>query len=381
MSTNGRYRLILVAAAALMAAAALYGTGRRGPPREFVRYTARVKDMPVLRGVVSPTRDLTEDDLKDLADWNVTLVRFQIMRNWRRQDTERDLPEFDAWFDSRLDNFEKMLPVARRLGILMALDFHTPPGGRREKNIMRMFDEEEYGDHFVAVWRRIALRFRDNPDKEAIWAYDLLNEPIESPEAARRGAGEKLMLRAALAVREIDPDMALMVAPTGGGDMAGFRKFKPLPLENVIYQVHMYAPFSYTHQFVLPETTPPVKGRDELLEYPGFIRGGYWGKARLRRVLQPVRDFQLRHRARIYAGEFSAIVWAPNADIWLRDCISIFEEYGWDWSFHSFREWEGFSLEHAGVRPFRFWPAPNNPRKKVVLEALKKKRTVPVTSP
>jgi hypothetical protein len=27
------------------------------------------------------------------------------------------------------------------------------------------------------------------------------------------------------------------------------------------------------------------------------------------------------------------------------DCIELFEEFGWDWSYHAFREWSGWSVE------------------------------------
>jgi len=31
----------------------------------------------------------------------------------------------------------------------------------------------------------------------------------------------------------------------------------------------------------------------------------------------------------------------------VRDCINLFEEFGWDWSYHAFREWNGWSVEHG----------------------------------
>lgn len=51
----------------------------------------------------------------------------------------------------------------------------------------------------------------------------------------------------------------------------------------------------------------------------------------------------------IYIGEFSSIRWAPNNSTfnYLRDCIELFEEYNWDWTFHAFREWDGWSVEHS----------------------------------
>ena len=42
--------------------------------------------------------------------------------------------------------------------------------------------------------------------------------------------------------------------------------------------------------------------------------------------------------------------WVPDGGgKYLDDLISLFEEYGWDWTFHAFREWDGFSPEHIGT--------------------------------
>lgn len=350
-----------------LALAAFPAFNAKQPPAQAV-YTERVAAMPQLRGVMSPTRDLTEDDLQTLAGWGVTVVRFQIMRNWLKTNTDRDLHEYDQWFNSRLDNLDAMLPIARRLGVKFVLDFHTPPGGRARNNTMRMYEEDKYADHFIAVWERIARRFLEHPDRDALWAYDLLNEPVESPVASRRNAANRLHLRAANAIRAIDPVMPLAVSSLNHGSAAEFGRMTPMPFPDVIYQAHMYMPFSYTHQFLLPETTP---SGGNPIAYPGFIDGEMWDKERLRKELQPVRDFQLRHGARIYIGEFSTVVWSVNGDAWLKDCIDLFEEYGWDWSYHSFREWEGFSLEHEGLPTFVFREAETNPRKTVFLNALK----------
>jgi hypothetical protein len=42
-------------------------------------------------------------------------------------------------------------------------------------------------------------------------------------------------------------------------------------------------------------------------------------------------DFQRKHGAKILLGEFGCISWAPGAAQYLKDCVELFEEYGWDW--------------------------------------------------
>lgn len=66
------------------------------------------------------------------------------------------------------------------------------------------------------------------------------------------------------------------------------------------------------------------------------------------------------------------MAWPPGAAQYLEDCISVFEEYGWDWTYHSFREWQGWSLECEGEDQNSFRPSPDNDRKRVLLKALEK---------
>jgi hypothetical protein len=42
--------------------------------------------------------------------------------------------------------------------------------------------------------------------------------------------------------------------------------------------------------------------------------------------------------------------WATRAADYLRDCIVVFEEYGWGWTFRSYRERDGWIPEHGRVR-------------------------------
>jgi len=127
----------------------------------------------------------------------------------------------------------------------------------------------------------------------------------------------------------------------------GFDALTPLDIDRVIYSFHMYKPHRFTHQGV-------YDSKAELV-YPGVIDGLNWDKERLREAMRPAIDFQREFNVHIYVGEFSAIRWAPDnsAYRYLRDVIDLFEEYGWDWSYHAFREWDGWSVEHGPDRQNR----------------------------
>ena len=315
-------------------------------------------DLP-LRGVMSPSgRDMDEDDFATLASWGATLLRYQMVRDWHGVGTNADLDDYDRWLDGKLDHVEGVvLPLARKYGLKVAIDLHVTPGGRDASHEMNMFHDATFAGHFVECWRRIARRFKGNGD--AIYGYDLCNEPQQQRAAPPGMDGWNLQRRAAEAIREIDPETPVIVECNANDAPEGYRNLSPLALTNVIYEVHMYGPGDFTHQGIQGMSMARCR-------WPDASRG--WDAGFLRSALAPVRQFQLRHGAKIYVGEFSAVAWAEGADIWLRDILSVFGEYGWDWTYHAFREWRGWSVEHEGPDIGHMVPSADNPRKRALLE-------------
>ncbi len=325
-----------------------------------VSYPEKIAATPPLRGVMSPYT-VTEEDLATLKKWNVNLLRFQIVRNWHRADTERDLPEYDRWLEGKLKHLDWILSRAPKYGIRVVIDMHTPPGGRYADRNMAMFYEEIYAKHFIAVWEKMAARYRENP---AVWGYNLINEPMQSLPAPYDYWN--LQRLAAEAVRKIDPDTPIIIENNYLNGGSSFSILSPLAMDNVIYQAHMYEPGYFTHR---------IQDRSE--GYPGMLNGKLWNKEALRNTLQSVRDFQLRHNARIYIGEFSTHAWTKGGAQYLQDLVDIFEEYGWDWSYHAFRETIGWSLEHDGPNRKELKPSKDNDRLRVMLDAFSRNRQQP----
>ncbi|MBR5838933.1 MAG: cellulase family glycosylhydrolase, partial [Victivallales bacterium] len=172
---------------------------------------------------------------------------------------------------------------------------------------------------------------------------------------------------------EIDSEKPIIIAANNWSSAAAFNYLKPLPLKNLIYQGHMYEPGSFTHQGVGWENMKKIlDGKQKLMGYPGWFDNFYYDKKELRKILKPIRDFQLKYDARIYMGEFSAIRFAPGAAQYIQDLIEIFEEYGWDWSYHAFREWYNWSVEHD-ENPHNNEPAKQDTeRKKILLKYFSK---------
>ena len=306
----------------------------------------RGHDLPRLRGtMVSPTID--EPSLRTLGnEWHANLIRFQLIRHGRVGQAA-GLDDYDAWLENELKRLDSLLPLCVKYGIYVVVDLHSPPGGKATSGGYmgtddRLFTDKAVQDKFVEVWRQIARRYRN---AKPIWGFDLANEPVEEFVEENCDDWHDLAERAARAVHDIDPQRTLIVEAPPWGSPDSLSDFIPIDVPNVVYSAHMYVPGGFTHQGVYDPKQKPVS-------YPGEVDGKYWDKKALEAALKPVMDFQKRYNVHIYMGEFSAIRWAPgdSACRYLRDVIEIFEEHHWDWSYHAFREWQGWSVEHGGDR-------------------------------
>lgn len=329
----------------------------------FVSVFSTAAEPPQYRGAMISPGNFHAADLEVFGGrWNGNLVRWQL--NWGFPHGKADTAtaeEYFAWLENECRRLDAMLPLLKEYGVKVCLDVHTAPGGFTERTTVRALEEEEFTDAFIETWVRLATRYKENP---VIWGYDLLNEPVErTPEEGEYYISWRdLATRAARRIREIDPTTPIVFEPANWASLRGFEGLEPLDLPNIIYSPHMYVPHAFTHQGVFANTVP--------VTYPGEIDGAYWGKEELRKSLAPVLEFQKKYDVPIFIGEFSAIRWAPGngAYNYLKDVIEIFEEYGWDWTYHAFREWSGWSVEYTDDRENNE-PAPEPTNRELLLRS------------
>ena len=302
-----------------------------------------------LRGVMSGG-DMSEAAVNELAEWNVKLVRLQIAGL-----KDAGTPEgYRAALARQLVAKHEIVDRLWKKGIRVVLDLHQGPGCAQNKILQNRLPADYDSADLCRAWEMIATSFKGHP---AIWGYDILNEPI-CPEATWKRLCRDVMA----AVRKIDPDTPFVMSIP---DQRPFDYY--IPNEKVIYSPHYYSPHALTHQGVI---------NDGILHwrYPGVIEGERWCRETIRRHLKPVIDFQLRHPdARIYIGEFSCIAWVVGDGDYVRDCISVFEEYGWDWTYHAYREWPGWDVDYDAVRENEsklYKPEHPSARKQALLEGL-----------
>ena len=344
------------------------------PPKNAgrkVKYPKRVAKRPPLRGaMIRP--DLKEQDVADLASWGARLMRFQIFEvpekgyDKEKATTAEVVAKFRRDVAVHLDYLESnVLGWARKYGMMVVVDMHMVPAGQKVSSGFRasVQDDDELFGVFCDEWKKIAERLKGNED--VIYGYDIVNEPGQNRPQKYGYFG--LQERIAKEIRKIDPKTTIVVESSNACSPDAYSYMNALDIDNVIYQVHVYQPMSYTHQGLRNG------GSSSPYPQPATASSLAVDKEYLRKVVAPVRKFQKEHGCRIYVGEFSAVAWAEGAAQYLDDLISIFEEYGWDWTYHAFREASLWSVEHEATDFSHRWKAKEDTdRKKVLLKYFSK---------
>jgi len=302
------------------------------PPEKLDRRS----DLPRLRGVMYGPKG-KEEDLRELAKWKANLIRWQFYwYDGSFPEKRLDLVRYDRWLEETMAEVDRFLPLCETLGIRVIIDLHTPPGAGASGQ-WALFQDKLYQQKFIEIWDRLANHYKTKP---AIWGYDLVNEPVEGKNADGLLDWHSLAGLVARRIRAIDPQHAIIIEPGPSGGWGNLPFFEPIDVPGIVYSIHLYDPLQFTHQGVMDGI--PVGQA-----YPGTVNGVLWNKAKLREDLEAVRQYQKDYNVPVYIGEFSAVRWAPDdsAARYLRDCIELFEEFEWDWSYHAFREWHGWNVE------------------------------------
>jgi endoglucanase len=209
---------------------------------------------------------------------------------------------------------------------------------------------------FVEHWAGLAREFRGMP---AIAGFDLLNEPNppgKSPCAATSAAlWNGVVRRTVAAIRAEDASVPIVVEGILGGNAQGLLALDRLDDEAIVYSVHFYVPHDITHQRVSSRwprvlNYPTVDARElaGTWAYPGP-----WNRERLRAELTAAAERGRSDDIPVYVGEFSCVRWAPGASAarYVEDCLALFAEFGWSWTYHEFRGWPGWDPEAEGDGP------------------------------
>lgn len=155
--------------------------------------------------------------------------------------TPEDYPEI--WLEHGFALLDSVIAWSKQEGLYVILDMHAAPGGQTGTNIDDsaghpwLFESAESQERALAIWRKLAERYRDEP---TVIAYELLNEPIPHFEGYEKFNPllEPLYKRMVAAIREVDPHHLIIL---GGAQWnTNFSVFGPPFAENLVYAFHKY---------------------------------------------------------------------------------------------------------------------------------------------
>ncbi len=307
-------------------------------------FLSRTKPGAGSEEVVDPTGEF---DMAKLESWGANLVRVWVQpKGWNTEE------EYFEKLRPCVDYAERMIDAAGRHGIRVALALGSCPGCKNTKENSTAITKDFRSETLARVWTEIATRFSEN---RVLYGYDILNEPGMPPDDWNRVFEDTVA-----AIRKVDAKTPVITE--------SISRYWPREMR-VIYSVHPYQPHSITHYGVLGSSTVEWS-------YPGYIDGVYWDKEQMRLSRKELIEFCEKHPdARILIGEFSCILWAKGAANWIADAIDFYEEYGWDWCYHSYGgSWAGWDVEYApdaNLTPKKYAKATEDTdRKKVLLKGL-----------
>jgi len=256
---------------------------------------------------------------------------------------------------TRLD---EILDTCERLGLFVVVDPHTLPGLRDPFTTFpddELWSDYKFHDLAEQLWSYIAERYKNRG--KVILGYDLLNEPAVPDARADSGPASwnELALRLTAAIRAHDTERHVLIgspiSPSASGPLwltrfSSINELPPPPDNRVVITPHMYVPHAFTQQGVAYPLGP---------EYPGLVQGQNWeglppevffDRKMLYDFMSPALDYMDKYKVPIFVGEFSAARWTGDSgNRYLADCIRFFEQYGWSWAYHAWREYQGWDAE------------------------------------
>jgi hypothetical protein len=317
----------------------------------------------------------SQDDINLLAEMGANYV------NISHPGLYRILPpyELDEGVQANLDRLLEMIAEADMFAVIT---FRTGPG-RSEFSILRDGAGDWYDESYLIeevwtdqaaqeawseMWRYTAERYRDN---SIVVGYDLMCEPnanaipdLWNPEEFQAEYGGSLydwnLMYPGIveAIREVDPSTPILIGANGYSEMYWLPYLRILDEERIVYTGHQYFPHPYTHQ------EPDWRGQVDY-DYPGNFDADYDGEEEyvdreyLESWLFDIVQFQDENQLTIGINEYGLIRWVSGAADFLRDEISLFEDYGWNYAIWMwYPSWEPMA-EGDNSFNFRLGPDPD----------------------
>jgi endoglucanase len=247
---------------------------------------------------------ITKKDIDSLAAWGFNSIRLPMQYNLYTLPIEQEtVSGQNTWLDEGFKMTDDLLNWCAANKIYLILDLHGAPGGQgHDANISdydtskpSLWESAANQDKMVALWKKLALRYKDNP---WIGGYDIINEPNWNFDGKNlNGCDERLNIplrnleiRITKAIREVDSNHIVIIEGNCWGN--NYDGIFPLWDDNMALSFH-----KYWNQNDLPS-------------------------------IQKFLDYRTQYNVPIWLGETG-----ENSNVWFKEVVSLAESNNIGWAF------------------------------------------------
>lgn len=188
------------------------------------------------------TNMVTRRDIDSLKAWGFNSVRLAMHYNLFTPPVEEEpVAGENSWLEKGFVMTDSLLSWCAVNEIYLILDLHAAPGGQGndipiadvDTTKAKLWESELNRKKTIALWGKLAERYRDEP---WIGGYDLINEtnyPLEDNAELRR-----LFVEITAVIRAVDTNHIIFIE--GNHFATDFRGLTPPWDDNMVYSFHKY---------------------------------------------------------------------------------------------------------------------------------------------
>lgn len=247
---------------------------------------------------------ITKQDIDFLAKAGFNSIRLPMHYNLYTLPIEKEpVKGQNTWLEEGFKMTDDLLKWCADNKIYLILDLHAAPGGQgndvnisdNDKSKPSLWDSEENQKKTIALWRKIAERYKDEP---WIGGYDLINEPnINFTGKNPNGTDEmsnaplwKLQKEITEAIRQVDKKHIIIIEGNGWGN--NYNGLIPIWDNNMVFSFHKY--WNYNN--------------DETIRF--------------------ALDLRQKHNMPIWLGETG-----ENSNVWFTELIQLLDQHNIGYAF------------------------------------------------
>ncbi len=179
---------------------------------------------------------ITKDDIKKISEMGLDHVRLPIDYNVIQNEDGTFITEHFSYIDN-------CIAWCEEFGLNIILDLHKTSGYVfSDLSCLDFFEKAELQNMFKSLWREIAVRYGNKPNRIA---FELLNEITEFKIA---NDWNDIWLETVAEIRKFTKDTKIIVGGVFYNGIDGLKYLAKPSDENTVFTFHCYSPMIFTHQ-------------------------------------------------------------------------------------------------------------------------------------